>query len=252
MSVPPPPAPEETPFERAPSRGANIIVLCDHATNQRPRELGDLGLPGEEFDRHIAYDVGARGVAAALAAEIGAAYIGTTFSRLVIDPNRGEDDPTLIMRLYDRTIIPGNARVDEAERERRLDAYHRPYHCAIDAMMAEMTAEFGRPPLIFSIHSYTRQLRGRPARPWHVGVLWNKDRATASRLLETLRAAPDLVVGDNEPYSGSLPGDTVDRHGAGCGARHVLLEIRNDLIETDDAQRVWADRLAPMASALAD
>ena len=102
------------------------------------------------MERHIAWDVGAAGVTRALAALLDAPAILSTFSRLVIDPNRGEDDPTLVMRLYDGTIIPANARVDGAETERRLATFHRPYHDAL-ARLAARRAD----TVICAIHSFT-------------------------------------------------------------------------------------------------
>ncbi|WP_299130584.1 N-formylglutamate amidohydrolase [uncultured Amaricoccus sp.] len=230
-----------------PGGAAAVLVLCDHATNLVPEAVagGDLGLPEAEMGRHIAYDIGARGLALALAELLDAPALLTRFSRLVIDPNRGEDDPTLLMRLYDGTIIPANRHAGPEERERRLDAWHRPYHAAITAEIDRMVAA-GREPALVSIHSYTPRLRGRESRPWHVGVLWDKDGRVALPLIARLRAEPDLVIGDNQPYHGELEGDTLNRHGTLRGLRHVLIELRQDLIATPEDQRAWAARLAPI------
>ncbi len=230
-----------------PRGAAAVLVLCDHATNLVPPTVagGDLGLPAAEMERHIAYDIGARGLAMALAALLDAPALMTRFSRLVIDPNRGEDDPTLLMRLYDGTIIPANRHAGPEERRRRLDDWHRPYHAAITAEIDRMIAA-GRDPVLVSIHSYTPRLRGRPPRPWHVGVLWDKDGRVALPLIARLRAEHDLVIGDNQPYHGELEGDTLNRHGTSRGLRHVLIELRQDLIATPEDQRAWAGRLAPI------
>ncbi len=233
----------------SPSTGAtaitNLLLVCDHARNAVPPEIGDLGLPREDMMRHIAWDVGARGVTLGLAARLGAGAVLSTFSRLVIDPNRGEDDPTILMRLYDGSIIPGNRHVDAAEIERRKAAYHRPYHAAIREALAEIT-EAGQTPVLVSIHSFTPQFKDRPHRPWHVGLLWDRDDRLLRPLLARLRAEDDLVVGDNEPYTGRLIGDCMWQHGTSRGFPHVLIEIRNDLIEGPDEQADWAARLAPM------
>lgn len=239
---------QDPAFERVNGAGrAPILVLCDHATNRVPPSVagGDLGLPAAEMERHIAYDIGARGVALGLARRLGAPALLTRFSRLVIDPNRGEYDPTLLMRLYDGTIIPGNRHADQAERERRLDAWHRPYHQAITAEIDAMIAD-GREPALISIHSFTPRLRARPSRPWHVGVLWDRDRRMAEPLIARLEAEGDIAVGDNEPYRGALEGDTMFRHGTMRGLRHVLIELRQDLIAAEEEQEAWAARLAPI------
>jgi predicted N-formylglutamate amidohydrolase len=230
-----------------PSGRAPVLLLCDHATNIIPEAVagGDLGLPQEEMGRHIAYDLGARGVTLELARLLDAPAILTRFSRLVIDPNRGEDDPTLVMRLYDGTIIPANRHLTETERARRLAAYHRPYHQAIDRELDRMLAA-GQSPSLIAIHSFTPRLVGRMPRPWHVGILWHHDGRIAVPLMERLRREPGLCVGDNQPYTGQLEGDTMSQHGTGRGLPHVLIELRHDLIQTPETERLWAARLAPI------
>ena len=224
-----------------------FVVTCDHASNAVPDWVGggDLGLPPEDMGRHIAWDVGAAGLARALARRLGSPCVLARFSRLVMDPNRGEEDPTLLMRLYDGTVIPGNRHAGEAERERRLRRLHRPYHAALGALLA------ARPgAALLAVHSFTPRLKGRAPRPWHVGVLHSpRDGRLALPLLGRLRAEPDLCVGDNEPYAGHLPGDAVDRHALATGRMNALIEVRNDLIATPEAQEAWADRLAPLCLA---
>lgn len=225
------------------SRPSRLLITCDHAANTVPPDLGgSLGLPVSDMARHIAYDVGAAGVARELGELLDAPVVLSNFSRLVIDPNRGEDDPTLLMKLYDGSVIPGNRQADAAEKARRVLAYYRPY----DAALARMVAR--QPDVaIVAIHSFTPQLHGRPARPWHVGVLhaaW--DSRFSDPLIDLLQAEPDLVVGRNEPYPGHLPGDAIDRHALQAGRHNTLIEVRNDLIEDEVGQRHWAARLAPL------
>ena len=221
-----------------------LLILVDHASNSMPPEYGDLGLPAAELQRHIAYDIGAGPLGQILAERFRAPALLTRFSRLLIDPNRGEDDPTLVMRLSDGAVVPGNARVDGAEIERRLNRFYRPYHAAIERLLDRMMAS-GRPPAILAIHSYTPIWRGE-RRPWHAGVLWDRDPRFAKPLLSGLRAEHGLRVGDNEPYDGALKNDTLYRHGTARGLAHVLLEVRNDLIATPAGVLEWADRLDPI------
>ncbi|WP_166416854.1 N-formylglutamate amidohydrolase [Cochlodiniinecator piscidefendens] len=227
-------------------RPSSWVVTCDHATNRVPPEVnnGDLGLPAEDMARHIAYDVGAAGLSLALAKRLNAPCALSNFSRLVIDPNRGEDDPTLLMKLYDGTIIPANRFADAEEIERRLNAYHRPYHTALENLL---TAREN--PVVLSIHSFTPQLKGRSPRPWHIGLLFADDDRLARPLLQRLSAETDLCVGENEPYGGHLEGDSIARHALDNGHLNILIELRNDLIETEPQQIAWADRLAPILQA---
>ncbi len=230
-------------FIRLPgSLASGIIVLCDHAASALPEDYGTLGLPPSELDRHIAYDIGAKGVTERLAARLGAPAVLTRFSRLLIDCNRGEDDPTLIMRLSDGAVVPGNKTLDDAERTRRIDRYYRPYHAAVAEVIDGALAK-GIVPVLVSVHSFTAVWRGRP-RPWHAGILWDKDPRLAHPLLAALRADPALVVGDNEPYNGALKGDCLWRHGTSRGLAHALIEIRQDLIADEAGQEEWALRLA--------
>ncbi len=221
-----------------------LLILVDHASNFVPPEYRRLGLPMAEIERHIAFDIGAGALGRSLAEHFRAPAILTRFSRLLIDPNRGEDDPTLIMRLSDGAVVPGNTALDAAEREQRLDRFHRPYHSAIERQIGAMLAT-GAPPAILSIHSYTPVWKAM-RRPWHAGILWDRDPRFARLLIDRLRAEPGLRVGDNEPYLGSLKNDTMYRYGTGRGLANALLEIRNDLIEAPAGVLEWADRLQPI------
>ena len=227
---------------------AGLVLLCDHAGNAIPPGYGTLGLAPEQLTRHIAYDIGAAAVTRGLAAALGVPAVMTRYSRLLIDPNRGIDDPTLIMRLSDGAVVPGNKHLDEAERERRIRLYYAPYHRAIDVVIDRCIAS-GLAPRLLSIHSFTESWKETP-RPWHVGVLWDKDVRLAKPLLEAFRAEGDLIVGDNEPYSGQLEGDSLWQHATGRGLVNALIEIRQDLIRDAAGQAAWARRLAGLVGGL--
>jgi p-hydroxybenzoate 3-monooxygenase len=179
---------------------APFLLVCDHASNEIPAEYANLGLPAAELERHIAYDLGAASLTRALARRLDAPAVLSRFSRLVIDPNRGEDDPTLVMQLSDGAAIPGNTGADAAELERRLARFWRPYDAAIAAAIDRAIAA-GNVPTLLSIHTFTPTWRGIP-RPWHCAVLWDRDPRLAQPLLAALRAEGDLVVGDNASCPG--------------------------------------------------
>ena len=221
-----------------------LLIICDHASNNLPERYGDLGLGAAEFERHIAYDIGARAVTQGLAARLGVPAVMSTFSRLLIDPNRGEDDPTLVMRLSDGTVIPGNHPIDAEEIEHRLENFHRPYHRAVEVAIDQALAT-GTAPAIFSVHSFTDNWKGF-RRHWDVGLLWDNDPRFTRPLIDALEAVGNLTVGDNEPYSGALRNDTMFRHGRSRGLAHTLIEIRQDLIGNLEGIERWVDLLAPM------
>lgn len=228
-------------FIKGKGRKADIVICCDHGSNFVPDFVagGDLGLSRAAMRRHIAYDIGAAGVAQGLGALLDAPVIVSEFSRLVIDPNRGEDDPTLIMRLSDGDIIPANRAVSGADRAARIERLYRPYHAALGELIKSRVN-----PCVISVHSFTRKLHNRKPRPWHIGVLFAEDRRLSDAVIARLGAEADVCVGINEPYCGHLAGDTMARHALQNGLRHVLIEVRNDLIKAEAGQREWSARLA--------
>ena len=253
MSFQPSPAGPAEPVETPPvvtiagDLGGGVLLLCDHASNALPTRYGRLGLAEADFQRHIAFDIGAAAMTRTMAAILRAPALLTTFSRLLIDPNRGVVDPTLVMRVSDGAIVPGNARIGAAEIAYRQAAYWQPYRDAIDTTLDAMTAT-GTAPVIVSLHSFTPSMKG-VRRPWHIGLLWDDDPRLAHPLEAALAQEPDLqpasaFIGDNEPYDGALPGDTIDSHATRRGLANVLIEVRQDLIGSDADASAWGVRLA--------
>lgn len=238
------------PVERiAGNPSGGMLIVADHAMRRLPAEYGRLGLPEQEFERHIAYDIGVEGVVRHLAQLTGAPAVMACFSRLLIDPNRGADDPTLIRQIYDGAVIPGNYPLMESERQARIARFYRPFRSQVLDSAAACDAACGGACLIISIHSFTPVMAGR-ARPWHASLLWDRDDRAAHALFPLLKADAGLLVGDNEPYDGALKGDTMHEAGTMAGRAHVLIEVRQDLISGADGQLSWAQRLAPMLTAI--
>jgi predicted N-formylglutamate amidohydrolase len=226
-----------------PSGTSPYLFTCDHASRRLPRRLGMLGLDEAELGRHIAWDIGIAGVAGRLAAALDATAILQSYSRLAIDANRPPGSPQSILPHSDGTLIPGNQDLPPGEADRRAREIFHPYHDRITRALDERLAA-GRPAVLVSLHSFTPALGGQ-ARPWHAGVLHNRDARVAHRLLALLRADPTLVVGDNQPYAASEETDyTIVVHGERRGLPHVELELRQDLITDEAGQAAWSARLA--------
>lgn len=230
-----------------------LLIVCDHASNRVPRRLGTLGLGAAQRRQHIAWDIGAAEIAAALSRRFDATLAETAYSRLVVDCNRRLDDPTLIPAVSDGVPVPGNRGLGVAQRRQRIDALYRPYHAALDALVAAKRRRHALPALV-SIHSCTPTMNGFD-RPWHIGVLWNEDGRLPLPILAALRRRDDLVVGDNEPYSGrENVGYTVKTHAEALALPHVSFEVRQDLIATRDGALRFAailgDALAEAFAAL--
>lgn len=234
-----------------------LLLVCEHASSRVPRALADLGLPADELGRHIGVDIGAEALTLSLAERLDAPAVLAAYSRLVVDHNRTLDDPTLIPPVSDLTEVPGNVGLTAADRQRRLDALYHPFHTAVTARIDAMRAD-GVPPALVGVHSFTpllreAQRRGETLRPWHVGILWNEDGRIARPLLDALRAEGDLVVGDNQPYSGrGGRGHTAHIHGDAPGLPWVMLEIRQDLIADAAGVAAWANRLARLLPPILD
>ncbi|MEW6167739.1 MAG: N-formylglutamate amidohydrolase [Pseudomonadota bacterium] len=218
------------------------FLICDHAGTRIPRRLGTLGLEPAALGSHIAWDIGAAAVACGLGAALDATAILQPYSRLVIDCNRPPQSKEAIVGLSERTTIPGNqgiGPVESAAREREIFA---PYHARISALLEERRQR-RQPTLLISLHSFTPVYLG-VARPWHVGVLYNRDARLARALAGALTQEGDLVVGDNQPYA--LGDDTdysIPHHGEARGLVHVELELRQDLICDAAGQAAWVQRL---------
>ncbi|TCL00575.1 putative N-formylglutamate amidohydrolase [Shimia isoporae] len=232
-------------------RPSRFLITVDHASNHVPEDIngGDLGIGADNMSRHIAFDVGAKETSLHLGELLDAPVICSNFSRLVIDPNRGMDDPTLVMRLYDGTIIPANRHVDDAEVARRVKTLYQPYHDALESLAAARDNV-----IVLAMHSFSPKLNGRAPRPWEVAVLYSRTYQDYSHaLLKRLRRESDLTVGENEPYDGHLPGDSIDQHALRQGRLNTLIELRNDEIADAKGQKAWAERLAPiLTDALAE
>lgn len=230
------------PYEHYGSdRLSRYLVVCDHARNRIPACLGDMGLPPEALEEHFAYDIGSEGVGRHLADLLGAPAIIAGFSRLVIDPNRVLDHPTLCTPHEDDTDIPHNAGICDLEKQARIAALYEPYHQAIAAALANIKAR-GEEPVIISSHSFTPKYRKGEPRPWHVGILWKEDGRMACPVIEALRARGDLVVGDNQPYDRrTYRTQTVEFHAEDVGIANLLFEVRHDLIRTEPEQKRWAE-----------
>ncbi|WP_052955064.1 N-formylglutamate amidohydrolase [Microvirga vignae] len=228
-----------------PQGRSSILLICEHASRQLPDRYGTLGLTPEQLESHIAWDPGALGVAKELSRLLDAPLIYATVSRLVLDLNRDPSAPDSIWTLSERTTIPANQNLDPAERAYRVREVYEAFHGTVDGVI-EPRVKAGQTRSVVSIHSFTPVYRD-VQRPWHIGLIHDHDARFAKSVEAGLRKDPALNVGMNEPYS---PADrvfhTLERHAERRGLAPLMIEIRNDLIRTEDGQASWAHRLAPL------
>lgn len=234
------------PFELINPEGtAPVLLICDHASRAVPAGLDNLGLSDDVLAEHIGWDIGAAAVTRRMAEILNAPAVLCGYSRLVIDCNRLPGDPTSIPPVSDAMPVPGNQDLTEVAEQARADAVFQPYHRAIDDALAHLWRRLpGTAPALVSVHTFTPRMRSGEPRPWHIGLLWNRDPRLVVPLLRALRVEDGLVVGDNEPYDGRTVNYTLDRHAGAAGLPHVAVEIRQDLVEDSAGADEWAERLA--------
>jgi len=219
---------------------AKVLLVGDHVSNVIPRALENLGLKDAMLEQHIAYDIGTRKLINHLSQHLDAPAVLAGYSRLVVDLNRSLEDNSVMPEISDNTVIPGNQNMSGEHRNQRIQSFYTPYRKAID-MALQRFRENNVVPAFISVHSFTPQMSGF-SRPWHVGILWDKDPRIPLPLMQQLRAHPDgFNIGDNEPYSGHHPADyTIDHHAEATGIPHVSIEIRQDLVNTENGAERWA------------
>lgn len=228
-----------------PEASTPLLLVCDHAAKAVPKRLGSLGLPPEELGRHIGWDIGAAGVARRLSDLLGATAVLSSFSRLVVDCNRRDHDPTAIPEVSDGTPVPANRDLDAADRVARVEECYWPYHRTISAELDRLSNN-GVVPALLAIHSFTPCLGCAPCyRPWHIGVLWDKDPRIPTPLIQNLNQVEGLVVGDNQPYTERDSVSFTLRYHAGTrGGAYAGIEIRQDEIAGAEGEVRYANLIA--------
>lgn len=234
-------------FETIAATGnSDVFVFGDHASKHIPDDLKNLGLSGEDLTRHIAWDIGTDVIVRRLCEKFKCAGQLAGFSRLVIDCNRSEDAPSLIVEQSDGTLIPSNQNLPKADREDRLNRFHRPYHTQLGQTLDAMDQ-----PFAISIHSFTPHPKKGEFRLVEIGLLARYDMESAEQLRESfMRLGRNFMVGVNQPYSAYVLNHTVDTHIAPRGLRHLAIEVRQDHIDTTEKAieiaDILADRMAPI------
>jgi len=231
---------------------ASILLICDHASPAIPRDMQRIGLDRSTLKQHVAWDIGAEDVTRRLSKNLDAMAVLSGYSRLLIDVNRHPGDLNSIPEKSDTTIIPGNLKLSKKQQLERLESFFWPYHQSVSNALALLWRR-GPTPALISIHSFTPTLNGEK-RHWDISVLWNRDPRLALPLLEKLKniKGGSYHVGQNEPYSGKKNGYTIDIHAGVAGLPNCAIEIRQDLINTSNGAKFWADTLAHLLMEILD
>jgi predicted N-formylglutamate amidohydrolase len=220
-----------------------VLLVADHASPFFPTAMNQLGLADWVLERHVAWDIGSDLLAQFLADELDAQAVLAGFSRLIVDPNRKLEDPSAFVEISDGIAIPGNIGLDDEQKALRVQSFFKPYHDQITSSLNRFS-ENGIVPAMIAVHTCS-PVFDRVVRPWHIGIMWDKDPRIPVPLIRRFDRMDGICIGDNEPYSGRHPHDfTIDYHAEPAGLPHVGIEVRQDLVKDAEGARKWAGILA--------
>ena len=205
----------------------SLLIIVDHANNFIPSKYKNLGLPKYLTESHIAYDLNILNLSKQMNTLLESDIVYGENSRLIIDLNRGQNDPTLIPSISDKKLIPGNIGISSKEFNFRKRKFYNNYHSKIKKVVNEKKIK-----LIISMHSFNPYFKGKK-RKTEIGILSNKDRRYSDLLIRQMAKSKRYIIGDNVPYKGELKDDTLYKHGLKKNILHTLIEVRNDLINTE-------------------
>lgn len=221
-----------------------VILVCEHAANHIPARFDGLGLSGEARTSHIAWDPGALAVARQMSNLLDARLVAAEISRLVYDCNRPPEAPDAIPAISASVAIPGNTGLSQAEKRDRVARYYVPFRDLLAGTIAAAPA-----PVLVTVHSFTPEYLGQ-VRAVELGIVHDTDARLADEMLKLSARRTSMTVRRNDPYG---PEDgvthTLRTHGLKDGLLNVMLEIRNDLIATEHAQRAMAEALCGLLAA---
>ena len=219
-----------------------IVLTCEHASNRIPAPYAWPDADRWLVHTHWAWDPGAAHVARMLAKRFGAPAVLSRFSRLLVDPNRDLESETLFRHVADDRRVELNHALSDEEKAHRIEMLYKPYHDAVDAMVAAHDA------VVVSVHSFTPTYEGQP-RSVEVGVLHDSQPELGQAVRRALE--PYYDARDNEPWDGRKglmfgPQSHADNH----GRQAVEFEIRQDLATDPRWRGEFVDRVVGVLNRL--
>lgn len=223
---------------------ADVLLVCEHASNYIPDHLDNLGLEQDALNSHVAWDPGALAVARNMSRIMDAPLVASTVSRLVYDCNRPPKAADAMPKHSEVFDIPGNANLNTEQIADRVETVYEPFR----SLLADTIANATSPPVLVTLHSFTPVYLGKP-RAVEIGLLHDRDKRLANAMLDLAPAHTDLNTQRNNPYG---PKDgvthTLKLHALPNGLLNVMIEVRNDLIATKTAQEEIAKMLAGLVT----
>ncbi|WP_170575911.1 N-formylglutamate amidohydrolase [Ruegeria atlantica] len=226
-----------------------VVLLCEHASHRIPAVYDGLGLTEADSLSHAAWDPGARSLSIELSRALDAPIVASTVSRLVYDCNRPPEAQSAMPERSEQIVVPGNAGLTQSQCDDRTTAVYKPFCAAV----ANVLDERGPETVVVTVHSFTPVYFGQN-RTVELGLLHDEDSRLVDAMLDHVGRLPHRRIERNEPYG---PADGVTHslrlHALSRGLPNVMLEVRNDLLRTDEQIAVMADEiLALLQPALSD
>ncbi len=222
---------------------SRVILVCEHASKHFPQRYNDLGLSEADKTSHAAWDPGALHLSKKLSKLLDAALVISKVSRLVYDCNRPPASPDAMRDVSEQIEIPGNRNLTQAQMRERVDTVYVPF---VD-LLTQTIKKRGNAPIIVTIHSFTKTYNGY-VRDTEIGIIHDKDTGLAMTMVDLAQNQSKWRVDLNEPYSQKDGvAHTLKVHGTDNGLINVMIEVRNDFLETetqiDEMARMLADLL---------
>lgn len=216
-----------------------VVLLCEHASNRIPDHYAALGLSEADQISHAAWDPGARALTLLLSAALDAPAVASTVSRLVYDCNRPPEVTGAMPEKSELVTVPGNANLSQQARDARTAEVYDPFCAAVCAILEAR----GKGAVIVTVHSFT-PVYFNQRRKVELGLLCDEDTRLVDAMLTHVGRVPDRKIRRNDPYG---PADGVThslrKHALTRGLANVMLEVRNDLLRTDEQVSAMADEI---------
>lgn len=232
---------EESPsFEVFNEGGQNpILLVCEHASNMIPKRLNNLGLSEEQRFSHVAWDLGAKKLALTISKKLDSVLIAARYSRLVYDCNRSPNAPDAMPYKTEVCNVPGNMNLSSEDCAARTLEIYQPFEQKICDVITNRNET-----VLITVHSFTPIFYGKKRNTCIGFICGNDDRITSEML--SLCSDIKLECEKNKPYG---PSDgvlhTVLKHGETNQVPYVMIEVRNDLLATDEGIDQINDILVP-------
>ncbi|MCZ4354475.1 N-formylglutamate amidohydrolase [Roseovarius aestuarii] len=226
------------------------LILCEHASSTIPAAYDGLGLGAEDARSHAAWDPGARDLSLHLLEALQGTMVASKVSRLVYDCNRPPEAASAMPEKSELIEVPGNRGLSDAQRAARAEMVYLPFCKAVEGQILARKART-QPTALITVHSFTPIYFG-DMRPTEIGILHDTDSALADCMLRAKGKLPHRRVDRNRPYG---PEDGVTHslqiHGLAHGVPNVMIEVRNDLLQTpEDIARMGDELLTLIRPAL--